>query len=61
MKLFLIVSQGIQDGVAWAKADILRNRKGFAVFLTKILAADCTVNTQLQTVKVKKITVQQNC
>lgn len=31
------------------------------MFLTKILAADCTINIQLQTVKVKKITMQENC
>lgn len=61
MELFLIISLGIQDRVAWAKVEILRHRNGFAVFFTKILAADCTVNTQLHTVKVKKIIMQENC
>ena len=45
MKLFPVIPLGIQDRVAYANVAILRNGKGFAVFLTKILAAAGTVDT----------------
>lgn len=61
MKLFQIIPLEIQDRVACANLATLRNRKGFAVFLTKILAAASIVDTWLQTVKAKKIIMQQNC
>lgn len=45
MKLFPIIPLDIQGRVACANVAVLRNRMGFAVFLTKILAAADTVNT----------------
>ena len=47
IQLFPIITLEIQDRVAYANIAILRNGKGFAVFLTKILAAVGTVDTWL--------------